>query len=296
MSEQPEATAEEKVDESDAPTNLAAYRVKLPDFEGPLDLLLHLIQQHELDIMDIPIAFITEKYLEYVKMMEDLTIDVASEYLVMAATLTHIKSKMMLPTPPEEDDGAPELEEDPRLELVRRLLEYQRYKQVASELADRALLGRDVFTRGQAAPSSEGPAPLAPVSLFKLLEAFQGILKKTRALMDHEIDLERISIADRISQLSDLLQVRKRAEFEDLFENDRTRADVVVTFMALLEMAKMRMIRLAQTASYGPINIELAVVDELPEEALEAALPEKTELSDGNVDERSKDQEPNGDD
>lgn len=281
MSDQPEAAPEGGAEGSDDSTNLTAYRVQLPEFEGPLDLLLHLIQQHEIDIMDIPIAFITEKYLEYVKTMEELTIDVASEYLVMAATLTHIKSKMMLPTPPEEDDTAAEIEEDPRLELVRRLLEYQRYKAVASELADRALLGRDVFARGQAAPIIDGPAPLAPVSLFKLLDAFQGILKRTTARMDHSVDLERISIADRINQLSDLLQQKQTAQFEELFESDKTRADVVITFMALLEMAKMRLVRLAQDDAYASITIQLAVI----EEALEAgpSAPLLSEPADGAV-------------
>src|SRR6188474_2693101 len=176
----------------------SGYRVELPAFEGPLDLLLHLIQAHELDIMDIPIGFVTHKYVEYVTLMQELNIDVASEYLVMAATLAHIKSKMLLPTPPEDQDEEGEPELDPRAELVRRLLEYQKYKEVAEQLGGRSLLGRDVFPRGAPAPSVEGPAPLAQVSLFKLLDAFQTVLERAKTTIDHEINFERFSITDRI--------------------------------------------------------------------------------------------------
>lgn len=246
------------------------YRVQLPEFEGPLDFLLHLIKKHELDILDIPIGFVTEKYFEYIKLMEELSIDVASEYLVVAAQLAHIKSKMLLPTPPEEEEDA-EPEEDPRLELVRRLLEYQKYKSVAEDLADRWLLGRDVFGRGAPAPTVEGPAPLAPVSLFKLLDAFQAVLRRTEAQVDHEVDFERISITDRIHQLSDVLETRRSVTFEELFEKDRTRADVIITFMALLEMARLRMLRLNQDDSYGTIHIEVAPGDSTDANATENA-------------------------
>src|SRR4026209_2148418 len=133
----------------------SGYRVELPAFEGPLDLLLHLIQAHELDIMDIPIGFVTHKYVEYVTLMQKLNIDVASEYLVMAATLAHIKSKMRLPTPPEDQEEEGELDIDPRAELVRRLLEYQKYKLAGEDLAGRLVLGRDVFLRGIPAPEVE---------------------------------------------------------------------------------------------------------------------------------------------
>jgi segregation and condensation protein A len=237
-----------------------AYRVRLENFEGPLDLLLHLIQQHELDVMNIPIAFVTEKYVEYIVLMQELNIDIASEYLVMAATLTHIKSKMLLPPDPsavEEDEA--EAEEDPRLELVRRLLEYQKYKQVAQQLADRSIFGRDVFGRGLAGPQAEGQAPLAPISLFKLLDSFQAVLRRAKTVLDHEIQLDRLSISDRINQLADVLRERERLTFEDLFEGQTTRAELVVTFLALLEMTRLRMTRLSQDESLGPIFVELAV-------------------------------------
>ena len=237
------------------------YQVVLPTFEGPLDLLLHLIEQHELDIRDIPIAFVAAKYVEYIKLMDELNIDVASEYLVMAATLTHIKSKMLLPVPPADQEDDDEDALDPRAELVRRLLEYQKYKQAAEQLGGGDVLGRDVFARGLPAPSVEGPAPLAGLSLFKLLDAFQSVLSRATIKVDHQINLERFSITDRINQLVDLLQLHKKCTFEQLFEGATSRADLIVTFLALLEMTRLRMTRLEQTGPLEPIIVELALVD-----------------------------------
>jgi segregation and condensation protein A len=250
----------------------SGYQVVLPTFEGPLDLLLHLIEQHELDIRDIPIAFVAKKYVEYITLMEELNIDIASEYLVMAATLTHIKSKMLLPVPPADQEDDDELGLDPRAELVRRLLEYQKYKQAAEQLGGGDVLGRDVFVRGLPAPSVEGPAPLAGVSLFKLLDAFQSVLSRANTKIDHQIDLERFSITDRINQLVDLLQLHKKLPFEQLFEGASSRADMIVTFLALLEMTRLRMTRLEQAAPLEPILVELALVDAgVVEEAVASA-------------------------
>ena len=248
------------------------YHVVLPTFEGPLDLLLHLIEQHELDIRDIPIAFVASKYVEYITLMEELNIDVASEYLVMAATLTHIKSKMLLPVPPADQEDEQDEGLDPRAELVRRLLEYQKYKQAAEQLGSGDVLGRDVFLRGLPAPSVEGPAPLAGLSLFKLLDAFQSVLSRTKIKVDHQIDLERFSITDRINQLVDLLQRHKRCTFEQLFEGASSRGELIVTFLALLEMTRLRMTRLEQEGPLLPITIELALVDPgMMEEAAQSA-------------------------
>jgi segregation and condensation protein A len=257
-----------------APDRGPAYKVQLPTFEGPLDLLLHLIQKHELNILDIPIGFVTEKYVEFIQMMQELNIDIASEYLVMAATLAHIKSRMLLPTPPEEQEQGEQEEEDPRAELVRRLLEYQKYRLAAEQLGARAVLGRDVFPRGSEEPVDEGPAPLAPVSLFKLLEAFEGVLKKVRQTRDHQIDFERISITDRINQLSDILRARPLVSFSELFEGAKTRSDVIVTFLALLEMTRLRMTLLSQDDAYGEIRIELAVREDEPSAQGAAETPE----------------------
>lgn len=236
--------------------------MELPGFEGPFDLLLHLIHEHELDILNIPVAFITDKYLQYLSLMQELNIDVASEYLVMAATLAHMKSRMLLPSPPADDDeeGA-ETELDLRADLIRRLLEYQKYKQVAEELANRSVLGRDVFTRGSNPEALEGPAPLASVGMFKLLEAFQRILARANTVLDHQIEFERLSITDRINQLVDRLRLEGRVAFDDLFEGQRTRAELIVTFLALLEMTRLRLTNIHQEDALAPISVELAVAE-----------------------------------
>src|SRR5882757_3936324 len=242
--------------------NVGVYSVKLPTFEGPLDLLLHLIEEHELDVMDIPISFVASKYVEYITLMEELNIDVASEYLVMAATLTHIKSKMLLPVVPSDQEDEADVELDPRAELVRRLLEYQKYKYAAEQLSGNPVLGRDVFLRGLPAPSVEGAAPLAGLSLFKLLDAFQGVLSRAKTTVDHQIDFERFSITDRINELSDLLKSSGKVLFEQLFGGHRGRADLIVTFLAILEMTRPRLTRVEQEGPLAPIFIELAVVED----------------------------------
>jgi len=241
-----------------------AYRIELPVFEGPLDLLLHLIEEHELDIFDIPIAFVATKFLETIMLMQELNIDVASEYLVMAATLAHIKSKMLLPVVPDDQDDEAEPELDPRAELVRRLLEYQKYKRVADQLGGNAVLGRDVFLRGVAAPEAEGPAPIAGLSLFRLLDAFQSVLARVKASFDHEVDADHFSITDRINQLSELLQKCRRIPFVDLFEGQSTRSELITTFLALLEMTRLRLTLLFQDDPLGPIEVELAVHEAEP--------------------------------
>lgn len=264
----------------------AGYRVQLPVFEGPLDLLLHLIQAHELDIRDIPIAFVAQKYVEYVTLMQELDIDVASEYLVMAATLAHIKSKMLLPAPPEgQDEADEELEADPRAELVRRLLEYQKYKLAAEQLADRRLLGRDVFERGIPVAGSGAPPPFAHTETFALLQAFQAVLERTRKLADHAIEVDRVTITERITEVADLLRARGRVRFEALFEGQHTRAELVVTFLALLEMTRLRMTLVFQAGPLEPLEIELSVRDEGDELGADASEPLGREAVDFDTDE-----------
>ncbi len=242
----------------------AAYHVSLPAFEGPLDLLLHLCQKHELDILDIPISFVTEKYLEYLAVMQLMNLDLASEYLLMAATLAHIKSKSLLPAPPpgQEDDELMLEEMDPREALIRRLLEYQKYKQAGEQLAARGIAGRDIFMRGTKLEEAvqDGLPPLAEVPLFSLVEAFQRVLARAKVKIAHDVIPDRISITDRIHELFDMLTARRRAEFEELFEmkgDDVTRFDLVVTFLALLEMTRLRMMRLYQVDPEGPLRVEL---------------------------------------
>jgi segregation and condensation protein A len=245
----------------DAPST-AVYHVVLPAFEGPLDLLLHLVQEHQLDILDVPISFLAKKFVEYILLMEELNIDIASEYLVMAATLAHIKSKMLLPTPPVGQDEEAGEELDPRAELVRRLLEYQKYKHAAEALGAHPVLGRDVFGRGVAAPEADGPAPLAKYSVFKLFDAFQKILSRVEQTADHTIDVDRISISERILQLTDTLKGQGQVSFERLFDADATRSDLIVTFLALLEMTRLRMMKVHQEGPLAPILVELTLTDE----------------------------------
>lgn len=255
------------------------FRIELPTFEGPLDLLLHLCQKHELDILDLPIAFVTERYLAYIDTMKRLDLDVASEYLVMAAELARIKSKMLLPpSPDEEDEEEAEDELDPRAELIRRLLEYQKYKKVAEDLGSRGVKGRDVFLRGIAAPQAEGPAPLAEVSVFKLIDALHKILERVQGDLAFEVSAERVSIQDRISQITEALTTRSSMTFEELFEGASTTYDIVVTFLALLEMAKMRVVRLYQPDPHATIHLASRVMEDTGPESDET--PAETRVDD----------------
>jgi segregation and condensation protein A len=248
-----------------------AYVVSLPVFEGPLDLLLEIIQKHELDILDIPVGFVTEKYLEYLKVMQSMAIDVASEYLVMAATLTLIKSRMLLPDDPTAAaaDGEEEEELDPRAELVRRLLEYQRYKAAGEVLTSRDTLGSSVFPRGPVEEiRDESPAPFASFGVLDLLGAFKKILEKTKVKIDHEVVFDRIGITERIVELTELLgggARRRTVAFEDIFASEGrapTRFDLIITFLAVLEMCRMKMMRVFQADTLGSIHLELLVVSE----------------------------------
>lgn len=245
------------------PPREGEFRIQLPAFEGPLDLLLHLCKKHELDVLDLPVSFVTEKYLEYLKLMQDLDLDVAAEYLLMAATLAHIKSKMLLPRTPDEqhDDGETAEPVDPRADLIRRLLEYQKYKAAAESLGSRVITGRDVFPRGSSAQEAEGPAPLAEIGMFKLLDAFEAILKRTKDRSAFEITSERISIQERMTQITDLLRERGSCLFEELFAKDVSRFEVVITFLALLEMTKMRLTRIYQAEYGASIHVQHALLD-----------------------------------
>ncbi|MGZ3416561.1 MAG: segregation and condensation protein A [Polyangiales bacterium] len=254
----------------------ATYRVTLPVFEGPLDLLLHLVQKHELAITDLPVSFITEKYLEYISMMRVLQIDIASEYLVMAATLVHLKSKTLLPPDPKQDaeDGIEGEELDPREELIRRLLEYQKYKDAGEQLGSRDVAGRDVFVRPPMPVTSTEDGPLAEFSVFKLIEAFQSVLSKAKVKVQHEVTADRITITERIHELVEVMRYRPKVLFEEIFEGATTRFDYVITFLALLEMTRLRMTRFYQSEPYAPIHIELSVTDEDALAEAKARLPQ----------------------
>jgi segregation and condensation protein A len=231
---------------------LPAARAGEPPFEGPLDLLLHLVKEHQVDIFDIPIARITEAYLAAMKSMEELDIDLAGEFLQMAAQLMLVKSKMLLPRTEVADDADPAEEQgDPRAELVRRLLEYQKYKAAAEELGRHDILDRDVFARKVRAArvaQPEGPDGLAEVSVFQLIEALDRALANARPETRHEVEADRLSITDAISRVAEVLRSRKRLSFVELLlsAGDGGRQDVIAAFLAVLEMAKLRLLRIFQ--------------------------------------------------
>ena len=231
-------------------------RVQLEIFEGPLDLLLHLIKKNELSIADIPIATITEQYLSTLELMQGLNLDVAGEFLVMAATLIHIKSRMLLP--PGENEDEEEEEGDPREELIRRLLEYQRFKEAAEELERRELLSRDVFVRRSEAPEEAETVGFESLSLFDLLSALRHVLERFPEERIHEVTLDTISVREKMSFLLDELRRRGKVIFQSLFETATSRLEVVVTFLAMLELVKIRAIRVWQEERIGPVVIELA--------------------------------------
>lgn len=238
---------------------------RLDNFEGPLDLLLHLIRKNEMDICDIQIAAITEQYLAIIDTMQTLNLDVAGEFLLMAATLIHIKSKLLLPA--VEDEDQEEDEEDPRAELVRRLLEYQKYKQAAGELDDRPLLGRDVFARKLPLPELEAEEEdeYVEVGLFELVEAIRQLLRQKPSKTVHEVGSDEVSIAERINYVLGRLAHENSIAFSDLFADLPVRSEVVATFLAMLELVKMRAVRLMQNSRFGSIWLFPAVPeDELP--------------------------------
>lgn len=261
-----------------APQSLATYRVRLDLFEGPLDLLLHLIKKNEVDVRELPVAQITEQYLAMIELMRDLNLDIAGEYLVMAATLTLIKSRMLLPT--AEPDAE---EEDPRADLVRQLLEYQRYREAAEALGERPLLRRDTFAREPSAegvpPENDG-VPRIKVTLWELLEAFRAVLKRAEPDPVHRVEGEAISLRARIDGLLGTLAVARRVTFDSLFGERPTRGYVIVTFLAVLELVKQHVIEAVQEAILGPIVVELIVEDvrtvtlDLLEEYDGVAVPE----------------------
>lgn len=231
------------------------YTFRLEGFEGPLDLLLHLIQKNELDIFNIPIALITEQYLEYLQLMKVLNLDMAGEYLLMASTLLHIKSRMLLP---KSSEGAEEEEEeDPRAELVRRLLEYQKYKQAAGELEKRPMLDRDVFIHLMPGELEEIPEEeRIEVNLFDLLEAFRKVLEKARSEAVHEVTLEPLSVEDKIEEILALLQRENRSTaFHRLFPEGGSRRVIIITLLAILELVKMKRIRIFQLAPFETIRV-----------------------------------------
>jgi segregation and condensation protein A len=234
---------------------LEAYPVRLQNFEGPLDLLLHLIKKNEVNIYDIPIVLITQQYLDYLELMQELDLEVAGEFLVMAATLIHIKSRMLLPRPdPTQEDA----EEDPREALVRRLLEHQRFKAAAEMLHEREVQRSAQWGRpdGRVADVvGEAPEPEIEVDLFSLMAAFRQVMDRLRARPVVLLPPEQISIETRIEQLFARLSDTEACGFEDLFADVQSRAGMIVTFLALLEMIRLKRVRVYQQGNFGPIRV-----------------------------------------
>jgi segregation and condensation protein A len=234
---------------------LEAYPVRLSNFEGPLDLLLHLIKRNEVSIYDIPIAKITAQYIDYIDLMQEMNLDVAGEFLVMAATLIHIKSRLLLPRadPAQEDP-----DEDPREALMRRLLEHQKFKAAAELLHERETLRSAQWTRPDgpiAEIAGEAPEPEIEIDLFSLISAFRAVVERAKARPKVYLPGEQIPIEDRIEQLMQRLSETEACGFEDLFDDVESRAGLVVTFLALLEMIRLKLIRVFQSGVVGPIRI-----------------------------------------
>ncbi|MBW2609930.1 MAG: segregation/condensation protein A [Deltaproteobacteria bacterium] len=235
------------------------YKVKLEIFQGPMDLLLHLIRKNEVDIFDIPIAIITDQYLAYLDIMKALNIDVAGDFLVMASTLIHIKSRMLLPQFGEGDD-----EEDPRVEITRPLLEYMRLKEIAGELSERELLDRDVFKRSlpyDYTAQFQGEEPLLDINLFQLMDAFKRIVEQKLPGAQLSFKAHQWSIKERSTFIMDKLKEDSTICFKDLFKDDRTISEFIGTFLALLELVHQGLVRVFQPDPYKDIRLEAHFAD-----------------------------------
>ena len=228
-----------------------ALEIFLDGFSGPLDLLLYLIKRHNIDILDIPIAEITRQYMDYVELMKDLQLELAAEYLVMAATLAEIKSRMLLPRPQQEDD-----EDDPRAELVRRLQEYERFKHVAQALDELPRLERDIYLTDIATPDKQLEQPLPQVQLQELLSALRDVMRRVEMKAHHHIQREALSVRERMTNILDKIASEDFSAFYTFFTLEEGRAGIIVTFIALLELLKESLIEMVQSESFAPIYIK----------------------------------------
>jgi segregation and condensation protein A len=229
-----------------------AMEVFLDTFEGPLDLLLYLIRKQNLDILDIPVARITSQYMEYIELMKLVKLDLAAEYLVMAALLAEIKSRMLLPRPVEEGED----EEDPRTQLVRRLQEYERYRQAAFDLGELPRLERDVFLAAVDFDRSQTPVSEPDVSLFELLDAFKEVLVRSERMRNIQVGREVLSVRERMTYILERLGRHEFMRFEELFNVEEGRMGVVVTFVAILELLKDQVLTIVQNEEYAPIHVK----------------------------------------
>jgi segregation and condensation protein A len=231
--------------------------VKVQAFEGPLDLLLHLIKKHEINIYDIPIALITQQYLQYLNMMKELNLEIVGDYLIIAAELGHIKSKMLLPKPEDDDEIE---EDDPRADLVRRLIEYQRYQEAAEQFSKLETLERDVFTRSYEDDTTDSTNQLLMVDLWSLIDSLREVFKRRNLNISEGIqfDIETVTLDERIEEVTSILISNKEMRFEDLFRNNASRLELIITFLAILELMRTRTISAYQEYPFGPIKLAYA--------------------------------------
>jgi len=232
-------------------SSTSSYKIELPFYEGPMDLLLHLIKKNEIDIYDIPIALITEQYLEYIEMLKVLNLDTIGDFLVMAATLMHIKSKMLLPPDPEEE--AEEI--DPREELVKRLIEYRKFKDAAEKLSGREQYYSELYDRDASIEGLKKEEILLEVSVFDLISAFRNIVVRTKDKEFHEVTVEKLTINDKISDIMEKLNFSKSLTLQQLFEEMDSKYEMVVTFLALLELIKLRLVKVVQKNPFATIEV-----------------------------------------
>ena len=245
------------------------YRCNLDIFEGPLDLLLHLVKEQKMDIYDIRITEITRQYLSYLDLLSELNLEMVGEYLVMAAELAKIKSKTLLPIPESEEDALTAAGEDPRAELMRRLLEYQRYKEAAFELRQKEYDQQQLFTRaGEVVLESSEEELLIEANVFDLLTAFQKVLKEKSFKKVYEIKVTTLSVSDRINDILETLNLSESVTFDSLFTTLNTKQEVIVTFLAILELMRMQLIRSQQARQFDVIRIYAAVNREIQTERL----------------------------
>ena len=231
-----------------------ALQVFLEAFEGPLDLLLYLIRRQNIDILDIPIAEITKQYVQYIEVMKELQLELAGEYLLMAAMLAEIKSRMLLPRPESHEEE----EDDPRAELVRRLQEYERYKKAAEDISDLPRLERDVFVASAEAPERQVVTKMPDVTLKELLLAFHDVLKRAEMFSNLHMQREPLSVRQRMSEILSRIKASKFTEFVNLFDPEEGRMGVAVTFIAILELLRESMIEVVQSDDYAPLHVRAA--------------------------------------
>jgi segregation and condensation protein A len=252
-----------------------ALKVFLEAFEGPLDLLLYLIRRQNIDILDIPVAEITKQYVEYIEVMQEMQLELAGEYLLMAAMLAEIKSRMLLPRPVIEEED----EEDPRAELIRRLQEYERFKKAAEDISDLPRLERDVFIASADAPERKVTVKMPDVTMKELLLAFHDVLKRAEMFSNLQLHREPLSVRQRMSEILTRIKANDFTGFADLFDPEEGRMGVAVTFIAILELLRESVIEVVQSEQYAPLHIRAAssvrlVGDEIQGPDEDPSMPE----------------------